>query len=128
MLKEFRAFLLRGNIVDLAVAVIIGVAFGAVVASLVADIITPLIAAVVGSADFSKEAWTINGSKVTYGNFLNALITFLSVAAAVFFFVVKPMNVIAARRAAGAPEVAPAPTPEDVELLREIRDLLKGRV
>ena len=83
-LKEFRAFLLRGNVVDLAVAVVIGAAFGAVVASLVADLITPIIAAIFGKQDFSNLTFTINGSEFRYGSFINAVIAFLTVATAIF--------------------------------------------
>ncbi|HVG68045.1 MAG TPA: large conductance mechanosensitive channel protein MscL [Gaiellales bacterium] len=127
MLAEFKAFLLRGNVVDLAVAVVIGAAFGLVVQAFVADIITPIIAAIFGKPDFSSLTFTINGSVFRYGDFLNALIAFVTVAAAIFFFVVKPMNVLAARRAAGQePEAEPAPT-VDQQLLTEIRDLLKAR-
>ena len=107
MLKEFRQFIMRGNVVDLAVAVVIGTAFAAVVAAFVADIITPLIAAIFGKTDFSNLTFTINKSQFLYDDFINALITFVSVAAAIFFFVVKPLNVIAARRAAGAPPESP---------------------
>jgi large conductance mechanosensitive channel len=96
--REFKAFILRGNVVDLAVAVVIGVAFGAVVTALVADLITPLIAAIFGKPDFSNLTFTINKSQFLYGDFLNAVITFLSVAAAIFFFVVKPLNMLMARR------------------------------
>lgn len=92
MVKEFRQFLLRGNVVDLAVAVVIGAAFGAVVSSLVADLITPIIAAIIGKPDFANLTFTINGSIFRYGSFLNALIAFLTIAAAVFFFVVVPIN------------------------------------
>ena len=92
MFKEFRQFLLRGNVVDLAVGVVVGAAFGTVVNSMVKDILTPLIAALGGQPDFSRLQITINHSAVTYGNFLNALIAFLIMAAAIFFFVVKPMN------------------------------------
>jgi large conductance mechanosensitive channel len=97
LLKEFRTFLLRGNLVDLAVGIVIGVAFGAVVNALVSDLITPIIAAIAGKHDFSTLTFTINGSRFLYGDFINALITFLSVAAAVFFFVVKPVNSLIAR-------------------------------
>ncbi|HEU0193987.1 MAG TPA: large conductance mechanosensitive channel protein MscL [Gaiellales bacterium] len=99
MIKEFRQFLLRGNVVDLAVAVVIGVAFGAVVTAFVADLITPLIAAIFGKPDFSGLTFTINGSHFLYGDFLNAVLSFVLVAAAIFFVVVKPMNTLAARRA-----------------------------
>jgi large conductance mechanosensitive channel len=94
VLKDFRQFLLRGNVVDLAVAVVIGAAFGAVVNALVKDLITPVVAAIFGSQDFSDLDFTINGSRFAYGDFINALVTFVSVAAAVFFFVVKPMNTL----------------------------------
>ncbi|MGI8684159.1 MAG: large conductance mechanosensitive channel protein MscL [Acidimicrobiales bacterium] len=97
MLKDFKAFLLRGNVVDLAVAVVIGAAFGEVVKSLVENLLTPIIA-IPGSADFSDLEFTISGSTFRYGLFLNAVIAFVSVAAAVFFFVVKPVNALMARR------------------------------
>ena len=105
MLREFKEFLFRGNIVDLAVAIVVGTAFVALVNAFVADILTPIIAAVFGKPDFSGLTFHINGSTFLYGDFLNALITFVSVAAAVFFFVVKPLNTLAARRAPepGAP-------------------------
>jgi len=98
MLKEFRSFVLRGNVVDLAVAVVIGAAFGAVVSALVRDLITPLVAALVGKHDFSNLAFTINGSRFAYGDLINAIIGFLIVAATVFFVIVKPINALAARR------------------------------
>ena len=101
MLREFRQFLLRGNIVDLAVAVVIGTAFVAVVSGFVAFILTPLIAAIFGKPDFSQLTFTINGSVFKYGAFLNVLISFLSVAAAVFFLVVKPMNMMQSRARQG---------------------------
>jgi large conductance mechanosensitive channel len=97
MLKDFKSFLLRGNVVDLAVGIVIGAAFGAVVTALVADLITPIIAAIIGKPNFSELQFTINGSIFKYGSFLNALLAFVSIAAA-FFFVVKPMNALMARR------------------------------
>jgi large conductance mechanosensitive channel len=97
MLKEFRDFVVRGNVVDLAIAVVIGAAFGAVVTALVSSFITPLIAAIGGKPDFSALAFTINGSKFTYGAFINALVSFLIIAAVVFFFVVRPLNALMAR-------------------------------
>ncbi|MGI8476289.1 MAG: large conductance mechanosensitive channel protein MscL [Thermomicrobiales bacterium] len=97
VIKEFRTFLLRGNIVDLAVAVVIGAAFGAVVDSLVKDIITPIIGAIGGQPDFSALHFTINKSQFNYGSFINALISFVLVAAAIFFVVVKPMTAMLAR-------------------------------
>jgi large conductance mechanosensitive channel len=90
--KEFRAFLLRGNMVDLAVAVVVGAAFGAVVAALVKDLITPLIAAIGGRPDFSALAFSLNKSVFRYGDFINAVVAFLVIAAAVFFLVVVPVN------------------------------------
>ena len=96
--EEFKQFLLRGNVVDLAVAVVIGAAFGAVVNSLVADIITPIIAAIVGEPNFGALDFRINDSRFAYGNFLNAVFTFVTIAAAVFFFVVKPVNMLMERR------------------------------
>ncbi len=92
VLIGFKEFVTRGNVVDLAVAVVIGAAFGALVQSMVADLLTPVIAAIIGEPDFSALSFTINGSKFTYGNFINALIAFLSVSAAIYFFVVAPMN------------------------------------
>jgi large conductance mechanosensitive channel len=97
MLKEFRQFLLRGSLVDLAIAVVIGTAFGAVVTALVRDLITPLIAAVGGEPNFGALNFTINNSRFFYGDFLNALISFVTVAAVVFFFVVKPVNALMER-------------------------------
>jgi large conductance mechanosensitive channel len=94
MLREFRAFILRGNLVDLAVAVVIGTAFTAVVNALVKDLITPLIAAIGGEPNFGNLAFTINGSRFAYGDFLNAALTFLLVAAVVFFLVIKPVNML----------------------------------
>lgn len=94
MLKEFKQFLLRGNVVDLAVGVVVGAAFGTIVNALVTDLLTPLIAAIAKVPDFSGLAFTINGSKFMYGHFINALISFLLVASSVFFFVVKPMNIL----------------------------------
>lgn len=92
MLKDFKQFILRGNVVDLAVAVVIGGAFGAIVTALVKDLITPLIAAIGGQPDFSGLYFTLNGSKFMYGEFLNAVISFLILAAVIFFFVVQPIN------------------------------------
>jgi large conductance mechanosensitive channel len=112
MLNEFKTFLFRGNIVDLAVAVVIGIAFGAVITALVTDILTPLIAAIFGSHDFSALTFTINNSTFLYGAFINAVISFVLIAAAVFFVVVKPMNAIAARRAKDEPAPATRPCPE----------------
>jgi large conductance mechanosensitive channel len=98
MLKDFKTFLLRGNVVDLAVAVVLGVAFGAVITALVKDLITPIIALIFGKPDFSALSFTINSSHFLYGDFLNALFAFVTIAAAVFFFVVVPVNALMARR------------------------------
>ena len=98
MLKEFREFILRGSLVELAVAVVIGTAFGAVVTALVKDLVTPLIAAIGGQPDFSALTFTINGSNFLYGDFINAVLAFLIIAAVVFFLVIKPVNALMARR------------------------------
>jgi large conductance mechanosensitive channel len=108
MLKGFRQFLFRGNVIDLAVAVVIGGAFGAVVAALVKDLLTPLIAAVVGKPDFSAIALEVNGSKFLVGDFINALISFVLIGIAVYFFVVVPVNALVARMRRG--EAPPDPT------------------
>jgi large conductance mechanosensitive channel len=97
MLKGFKQFLLRGNVVDLAVAVVMGAAFGAVVTALVKDLLTPLIAALVGKPDFSSLSFTLNGSLFPIGDFFNALLSFLLIAAAVYFFVVTPINALISR-------------------------------
>ncbi len=98
VIKDFKTFILRGNVVDLAVAIVIGAAFGALVTAFVRDLITPIIAAIFGKQDFSSLTFTINGSTFRYGDFINVLIAFLSIAAAVFFFVVQPVNMYMARR------------------------------
>jgi large conductance mechanosensitive channel len=104
LLKEFRTFLFQGNVIDLAVAIVLGIAFGTVVKALVSDLLTPIIALIFGKPDFGALSFTINNSQFLYGDFINALIAFISVAAAIFFFVVKPVNMMAARRAAGQPD------------------------
>jgi large conductance mechanosensitive channel len=124
VLKEFRDFLMKGNLVELAVAVVMGIAFGAVVKSFVDNIITPIIGMIFG-VDFSGESFTINGSTFHYGLFLNDVIYFVLVAASVFFFVVKPINAITARMHRGKVEEPAAPS--ETELLTEIRDLLARR-
>jgi large conductance mechanosensitive channel len=103
VLKGFRDFILRGNVVDLAVAVVIGAAFGALVAAFVTGIITPLIAAILGKPSFAGLTFTINGAKFLYGSVINAAITFVSIAAVIYFFVVQPMNIINARNKPGKP-------------------------
>lgn len=118
MLKDFKQFLLRGNVVDLAVGVVVGAAFGTIVSALVSDLLTPLIAAIAKVPDFGNLSFTINGSIFMYGHFINALISFILVAGAVFFFVVKPMNVLIARSKKGAP--ADPSTKKCSECLSEI--------
>jgi large conductance mechanosensitive channel len=112
MLKGFRDFILRGNVLDLAVAVVIGAAFGAIVNSLVKDLITPLMAAIVKKPDFSSLVLELNGAKITYGNFLNALISFLLIAASIYFFVVAPVNALVARMKHPADSPATKACPE----------------
>jgi large conductance mechanosensitive channel len=97
-MKDFKAFLLRGNLVETAVGIVIGLAFAAVITAFVGDLITPLIAAIGGNPDFSALSFTINKSHFLYGAFINALITFVVIAAVIFFFVVKPVNALMARR------------------------------
>jgi len=109
VVQDFKKFLLRGNVVDLAVAVVVGTAFAALVKALVADILTPIIAMIFGKPNFEKLSFTINGSHFLYGDLLNNLITFLSVAAAVFFFVVVPVNALMARRAKEDPDTKECP-------------------
>jgi len=118
MLKEFKQFLLRGNVVDLAVGVVVGAAFGTLVTALVSDLLTPFIAAVAKVPDFGDLSFTLNGSKFMYGHFINTVISFLLVASAIFFFVVKPMNVLIARSRREAP--ADPTTKKCPECLSEI--------
>lgn len=133
MLKEFKAFLFRGNVVDLAVAVVIGAAFGAVVTAFVTGVVTPVVG-VLGGGDFSDYVITLTrddgvpSSQLLWGAVLTAILNFVLVAAAIFFVVVKPLNVIMTRRRAGdePAEDTPAPSDEAV-LLTEIRDLLRAR-
>ena len=127
MLAGFKNFILRGNVVDLAVAVVIGAAFTTVVTALVNGLINPLIAAIAGQQDLS-QVWMfeVNGAIFSIGLIIGAIINFLLVAATIYFLVVMPMNHLAARRKAGVEEEPPAPA-EDVLLLQEIRDLLAER-
>lgn len=124
MIKGFKDFIARGNVVELAVAVVMGAAFGAVVTALVTDIMTPFIAAIFGKPDFSRLFVTVHNSKILYGSFLNAVLAFLFVAIGVYFAIVLPMNQITARRkrARGLDDKAPQPT--ELELLAQIRDLI----
>jgi large conductance mechanosensitive channel len=123
MLKEFRNFLMQGNIVALAVAFVIGVAFAAVVNSLVNDLILRIIAMIIGKPDFSNLTFTINDAVFRYGAFITAVITFIAIAAAVFFFVVKPMAMLEARRATGEP----APVPDEERRHQELLAALRAR-
>ncbi len=107
MLKDFRQFVLRGNVLDLAVAVVMGAAFGAVVTALVKDLLTPLIAALVGTPDFSSIVFTVNGSKFPIGDFINAVVSFVLIAAAVYFFIIVPVNALQARARRGEPPADP---------------------
>ena len=112
LVKDFRAFVLRGNLVDMAVGIVIGIAFAALVNALVKDLITPIIAAIAGKHDFSALSFSINGSRFLYGDFINAMIAFVSIAAAVFFFVVKPVISLTERlqkEPAGEEEVRACP-------------------
>lgn len=126
MLADFKAFLLRGNVVDLAVAVVIGAAFTSVVQALVKDFITPLIAAMGGKPDFSGLTFAVNGSKFAYGDFINQLLSFLIVAAVIFFFVVQPMNhmIRLANRRQLKEEPKSADKDPQLVVLEEIRDAL----
>ena len=123
-MKGFRDFILRGNVVDLAVGVMVGAAFGTVVTALVKDMMTPLIAAIVKQPNFSALTFTLNGSQFLYGDFINALISFLIVASTIYFFIVLPVNKLMARFK-GTPE-APKKA-DDIILLEQIRDLLKEK-
>jgi large conductance mechanosensitive channel len=127
MLKDFKAFLMQGNVVELAVAFVIGVAFGNIVKGLLDGIINPLIAAIFGKPDISGVmSFTINHSHFSIGVFLNAILQFVIVATAIFFVVVMPLQKLQERRARGlVPEAAAVP--EDTLLLREIRDALASR-
>ncbi len=125
MWKEFQTFLKRGNVMDLAVAVILGTAFGAIVTSVVQDIIMPLIGIVIGGVNFTGLVLQVGSAQVKYGNFLQALVNFLIIAF-VLFQAVRLYNRMKEKPAPAAP-VIPPPPPQDVMLLSEIRDLLKER-
>jgi large conductance mechanosensitive channel len=126
VIKGFKDFLLRGNVVDLAVAVVIGTAFGVVVATFAADFVGGIIGAIGGTTDFGNAGFEVNGSKIIIGSTINALIYFVIVAASVYFFVVVPVNRLMERRKRGEEGEVEAPT-EDILLLQEIRDLLRAR-
>ena len=123
--KEFREFVTRGNVIDLAVAVVIGLAFTAIINAVVSGLITPLIG-MIGGNDYSNLDFTINDSTFEYGLVINAIIQFLFIAAAVFFLIVKPINVINERRRRGE-EPEPEELSDEAALLTEIRDLLRNR-
>ena len=121
MLKEFRDFLLRGNIVELAVAFVMGLAFAALVNSLVDDLVTPLIAMVIGKPDFGDLTFTINDAVFRYGSFLTAVLQFVSIAAAVFFFVVRPVNALMNRYRSPVEEGMPDEERRHQELLAALK-------
>lgn len=126
MIKGFKDFLLRGNVVDLAVAVVIGIAFGAVVTAFTKDFIGGLIGAIGGSPNFDRAGFTVNDSPIILGSTINAIINFVIVAAVVYFLVVVPVNLLMERRKRGEEAEVKAPS-EDILLLQEIRDLLRQR-
>jgi large conductance mechanosensitive channel len=126
MIKGFKDFLMRGNVVDLAVAVVVGGAFGAVVTAFAKDFIGGIIGVIGGTPDFNGAGISANGSKIIIGSTINALINFVIVAAAVYFFVVVPVNHLMQRRKRGEESDVQAPS-EDIVLLQEIRDLLRQR-
>ena len=126
MIKEFRDFVLKGNVLDLAVAVIMGIAFGAIITSLVNDIIMPIVGVLMGGVDFSSLSVTVGDAVIAYGKFLQTIVNFILIALSLFF-VIKSINTMQKRLTKEAPPAAPAPPTEDIVLLREIRDLLKLR-
>ncbi|MFI5040620.1 MAG: large conductance mechanosensitive channel protein MscL [Acidimicrobiales bacterium] len=124
LVTEFKDFILRGNVVDLAVAVVMGLAFNSLITAFVKDIITPIVAAIFGKPDFQTLTFTIHKSHFFYGDFINVVISFVSLALAVFLFVVKPVNfLMTRRRASAAPD--DATLSDEAVLLGEIRDLLR---
>jgi large conductance mechanosensitive channel len=125
MLKEFKEFAFRGNVIDLAVGVVIGAAFNAIVTSLVADVFMPLIGMITGGVDFSNLSYKVGDATITYGKFLQAIFIFLLTALALFLFI-KAINRLRKKEEPKA-SAAPAPPPADVQLLMEIRDLLRSR-
>lgn len=133
LLSEFKGFALSGNLVEVAVGLVMAIALAALVGSLVENIVMPIVAAIFGQPDFSA-LWRlkvrgsgVDATYIQFGTFATALLTFLSVAFAVYFFIVKPWNAYKARLASGAEEAPPAAPPEDITLLREIRDALQRR-
>lgn len=129
MVRGFKEFLLRGNVIDLAVAVVVGAAFTGIVNAMVKDILTPIVAAIFGQPDFSNLTFTINRSKFLYGDFLNAVLSFLFIASAIYFLIVVPLKKVselqARRRTTGQLVDEAVPVSDEVVLLGEIRDLLR---
>jgi large conductance mechanosensitive channel len=123
MLRDFRDFLMRGNLLELAVALVMGLAFAALISSLVDDLIMPIVAMLIGRPDFSELTFTINDAVFRYGAFLTALITFVTTAAAIFFFVVKPVNALLARSRAAEDEPVPDEERRHQELLAAVREI-----
>ena len=126
MVKEFREFIARGNMVDLAVGFVMGAAFKAVIDALVANIIMPIVAIPFGQPNFDAIVWTVNGSEILIGSFLTALVSFVLVGVGVFLFIVKPYNAYRSRLEAAEEVEEAAPAPSEVDLLIEIRDSLRG--
>ena len=126
VVREFKDFISRGNVIDLAVAVVIGVAFGAIVNAIVEGLITPLIG-MIASEDFSRMTFTVNDSVFRYGLVINAVIQFVAIAAAVFFLIVKPINLLNERLRRGEEPKPPSPPTDEAVLLAEIRDLLRAQ-
>lgn len=123
ILREFTDFLMRGNLITLAIAFVMGTAFAVLVSSFVSDIVTPILGMIFGTRDFSSETFTINSQHFYYGSFINAVITFVSIAAAVFFFVVKPYEMITARRKKGE---EPAETSDEERRHQELLTALQS--
>ena len=126
IMKEFRDFLVQGNLIEFAVALILAIAFGAVVSSLVNDVIMPFIAAIFGEPDFRRVGFNVGDGRIAIGSFINAVVNFVLVGLAVFVFIVKPVKSIRARRSRGE-EAPDEVASEEVQLLREIRDAVKAR-
>ena len=127
MLREFKEFLMKGNIVELAVAFVMGVAFAAVVNSFVNDLIMPILAMIFGKPSFDDLTFTINDAVFRYGSFFNAVLSFVLIAAAIFFVVVKPYNMYMERRRQGLEPEPPAAKSDEVIVLEEIRELMRTR-
>jgi large conductance mechanosensitive channel len=121
--KEFKEFAMGGNLVETGVALVMALALAAVINSLVENVLMPIVGIIFGEPSFDSLTWTINGSVILYGSFITAFVSFLAVAFAVYFFIVKPYNAYKERVASGQEE-EPAAPPEDIMLLREIRDSL----